>query len=826
MSKKSESKNIRKSSYRRLFRVLLFLILGLLVLLIITSTIFYTNKDKIAENILLSVNKKQEGELRFRDIAFNPFVHFPSISIQLNDVQYFEIKEHSINASFKVGVDTLENNNDSLNPNFKVGIDSILGIGKPIARFQYLYGSIDIIDLIKGDINISKVMLKNGEINIVKYPDSTFNYSNAIASTKIDPEIDTSHIDNEGKDLSLLLDKISLDNVQIAYYDSVEIDLSIIQINALKASLEYLPDLINTDVDVQLQLVEFGIARKLIIKDKTISITSFLNYNRTNDVLKILTGTFGFEEAIFNFSGMIDFKDKGYIDMEIDGSDRDFGFSKLFLSETGLNQIKNGNIYFNGIVKGKLTEGIPVFDFSFGIEDVDVNIPSVNSEITKINLAGQFNSGIGSDFSQAKLSVKNLTAQLPGGYLNANCTIENFVTPDFTLDWDMKADVTGFEDIFRLEFMDSLGGHVSIKDHLIAKYDPSSKWIVSEESYTVIQCDSLAFNIPGVLNVNELSGAIIGDNDTLRLENLKILTGNTDLMIDGEVYNLISLFLSNDQNITSNLSIQSNIFDLAELLAYDPRVGDNFPYQIVEIDLLLHTITSATQLTDFYSIPEINFEIRHLDAIIQDFLPPISISKGSFKLHEREERLLMNFNEFDIEMAGADINADVEYYSPSILPDYVNTKTKISGLIPGKLFYDESADSIPEALSGILNGSLICELTLSIDTNIFDKILVDQGDLIYETSTDTISINSLFLKAENVIYDLDTNDNPLATLSSQCIIKAQEVNIDILEFKDIQYELDIQNGEYFITPQGVSLLEKRGRVLIFLDLLLKFLHID
>ena len=156
----------------------------------------------------------------------------------------------------------MENNNDSLNPNFKVGIDSILGIGKPIARFQYLYGSIDIIDLIKGDINISKVMLKNGEINIVKYPDSTFNYSNAIASTKIDPEIDTSHIDNEGKDLSLLLDKISLDNVQIAYYDSVEIDLSIIQINALKASLEYLPDLINTDVDVQLQLVEFGIAKK------------------------------------------------------------------------------------------------------------------------------------------------------------------------------------------------------------------------------------------------------------------------------------------------------------------------------------------------------------------------------------------------------------------------------------------------------------------------------------------------------------------------------------------------------------------------------------
>lgn len=790
--------------------------LGLFILLFIATGVFYIYKDQIAQEILSNANKYQKGEIIFSDISLNPFVQFPNVSIQLNEVSYYENSNESINPNFKIGIDTLEKNKDSLNTNFKVGVDALAGVRKPIAKFQYLYGAIDILELIKGDIDISKVMLKNGKINIVKYPDSTFNYSNAIASTKIEPEVDSSHVDHKGKDLSLLLDEISLNNVQISYLDSVEYDHKIILIDALNASLEYLPDLISTDIDVQLQLVEFGITKKLIIRDKTISLTSSLNYNRTDDVLKILPGILGFEEAIFNFSGMIDFRDKGYIDMEIDGSDQDFGLSKLLLTETGVDQIQQGDLYFNGTIKGQLSNGIPNFNFSFGLKDVDLHIPNVNSDISNINLDGLFTSGIKSNLSQAKLSAKNIRAKLPGGQLEGNCEIRNFNNPELKLDWDMQANIEGFEDIFKLDFIDSLGGYISLKDHLVARYDPELEWVLDSTSYTFLELKDLSFILPEVLNMENFSGNFSGGNDTLKLDSVKILTGNTDLLINGEIYNIITLLLNNDRNITSNLAIQSDVLDLSELLAYDPRVGENFPYQIVDIDLLVKAKTSSEKLSNFHSNPEIDFDIENLEATIQNFLPPVYISKGLFKLHEKKERLLLNFDDFEIEIEGGDIKADVEYYSPSILPDYVNIKTKVRGLVPGKLFYNESTDSIPEALSGILNGSLICDLTLSIDTNIFDKILVDQGDLIYETSTDTISINSLFLEAENVYYNLEVDDNPLATLSSKCFIKAQEVNMGVLKLEDLKYDLDISHGEYYITPMGINFFNQIGQGSYFL----------
>ncbi len=47
-------------------------------------------KDDIAKEVLLRVNKIQKGELAFEDISFNPFVHFPNVSLTLNAIDYYE----------------------------------------------------------------------------------------------------------------------------------------------------------------------------------------------------------------------------------------------------------------------------------------------------------------------------------------------------------------------------------------------------------------------------------------------------------------------------------------------------------------------------------------------------------------------------------------------------------------------------------------------------------------------------------------------------------------------------------------------------------------
>jgi AsmA protein len=179
-------------------------------------------------------------------------------------------------------------------------------------------------------------------------------------------------------------------------------------------------------------------------------------------------------------------------------------------------------------------------------------------------------------------------------------------------------------------------------------------------------------------------------------------------------------------------------------------------------------------------------------------------------LHEKDQRVLLNFTDFEISMAESKIYADVEYYSPPILSDYVKTKVNLENLSPGKVFYYDSSDTIPNILNGFINGSLICDVTLSSDTNILDKVFIDQGNLVYETAKDTFRIKSLYLDAENIIYDLDLKSNPLATLTANCIIKANEINTGILKVNDVRYDIDVNKGEFTISPKQISFFGEEG----------------
>lgn len=794
----------RKPLYRRLIRILLYTLLGFGILLIVTTGFIYFYKDQIAEKILLAANDNQNGEIRFSDISFNPLVQFPSVSIQLNDFSYFGQSKDSVNTNFKVGVDTLSPQK------------------LPIAQFQYLYASIRLPDLFRGKISISKVLLKNGQVNIVKYPDSTYNFYNAIKPIvedtsdlihrTVDPTTNDPDVSKQDStELDLTLDRISLRNIQVIYNDSVDGTKRSVILSRVNASLKYQKDVITSDIEANLQLVEFPVTNRISLAEKSVYIGTSFVFDRNNLLLKIDAGKLKYEEAAFDFDGGIDLKDEGFIDLKLKGSDQGLSFFQLVLTETGIDNVHGGNIYFNGTIKGAIFEGIPEFDFVFGLNEVDLFIPSVENYIKNMHFEGKFNSGTRIDLSKADLQINNLSAEMPGGYVKGNCEVKNFISPYVELDWDMKANITGFDEIFKLDFLDSLSGNIEIYDHVIASYDPDKGRMVEEINDSRIICDNLNFNIPGVMNIQNLSGTLTRTMDTLRLDSVFILTGNTDLLINGEIYNIHTLLFNDDKKITAALSVQSSVFDLPELFAYDPRVGKNFPYQIVDIDLMVDATTSASKLLNFYANPEIDFEIKHLDATIQDFLPPVSISRGLFKLHEKEKRLLLNFYDFDIEMVGSEIKADVEYHSPRVLPDYVKTKVNLENLSPGKVFYYDSSDTIPNILNGFINGSLICDVTLSSDTNILDKIFIDQGNLVYETAKDTFKIESLYLDAENIIYDLDLKSNPLATLTSKCIIKAQEVNMGILEVKDVRYDLDINNGEYFITPKKISFFGEEGQ---------------
>ncbi|RLD60999.1 MAG: hypothetical protein DRJ05_03565, partial [Bacteroidetes bacterium] len=662
VNKKNKHKSIL---FHRLIKVLAYMTIAFVLLISILTSVFYIYRDKIGEGILLKVNDLQKGEVSFSEVSFSPFVHFPHMSVELRNVVY-------------IG-----------NP---FGNDTI-------AKIQSLYASIDVADLINGKINVSRATIEKGGIYLIKYPDSTINLFSALGlyGNNVILEDDKNGVIadslKQGEVLDILLDEIDLKDISIQYKDFTKNDSLEIKLDKLRAFFQYQSDSIQCEIAINIDLQRIPLFKKLTLHQKRLQIQTAFLYDRNNEIIEIGPSSLVFEKAKFDLTGSIDLKNNIDLDFEINGTDTDFSFFKLWLSDTGLKNLQSGEVYFRGTVKGPVKNNIPLMDFDFGFTDVNLRIPDVAEGISDLHLEASLNSGSKNDFSEAQLEVKNLKGKLPGGYINAHLFLDNFVNPRFDILWDLKSNLTGLVKVLNIDAIDSLKGEVSVYDKAKGYYDRESGKIVETETESSIIIDSLSVVITDIMNIEYLDGDFTRKLDTLEIHDLKLITDNSDLSVNGTIYNLFYLILGNEKEILADLNIQSEVFDLPLIFAYDPRVGQSFPYRIIDLDMDVNAISSTSKLLEFDYNPEIDFEIKRMEATIEDLFPPITIQKGNVLLAEKEKRIYMEFHDFDLTLAGSTLNADVEYISPPANPDIVNIEVAISDLNPAKLFYNEG-DSV------------------------------------------------------------------------------------------------------------------------------------
>ena len=769
-----------------LFKRLITILISAFVLLVLLSIILFNfYKDDIGREVLLRVNKIQKGELAFKDISFNPFIHFPNISLTLMDIEYYELSSESRN------------------------VDSI-----PIIKLDKLFVALDVIDLIKGDVIVSDILLKNGKITLITYADSSLNITNPFI-TEHDTIINQEESSNKTSDFELNLEKIMLRNIDVSYNQLSNHNYSAFSIHSLDASLSYSPDTIKSFVNLNITINEAMASNEIALANKNFQIETSFAYDRILHKAEIAPSKLLFEKANFTMFGNIDLLGDGYIDMAVKGGDKDLSILNLFLTHNVVQNIEQGTLFFDASIVGLLYKGIPQIDCSFGIADVKIDIPNTKKSINNLSLEGVFQSGREKELSEATLEIKKISAKLPGGNIDATVSIKNFNSPIFDIHFDMKTELDGFDDILNLKVIDSLTGKLVINSHLSGQFDLDGKHIVNKKGNSTIVCDNISFVVPKITKVQNVEGLIKFDPDTLFFEDFSLEIGTSDFDIVGSLSNVFYLISGVDKDINGELHIVSNTYDFPDFFSYDKRVARSFPYKFKNISLDVGITTSTSKLTDFIVVPKIDFNIHHLETEIENFLPQTVINSGLFTLGEIDSALNLNFANFNASIAGSKLIADVVYNSPRVNPDWLTVDVEVSDLNPQKTFVYWAVDSISNSFNGLLDGSMYLDLVFSLDTVDFDTLNFTASKLSFVNTSDTFNVQKLELAASDIYYNLNES-NILENLNCEVDLAITDISMAMFNVDELKYDISVKKGAFHITPLNTHLFNKNGEGLFVL----------
>jgi AsmA protein len=170
----------------------------------------------------------------------------------------------------------------------------------------------------------------------------------------------------------------------------------------------------------------------------------------------------------------------------------------------------------------------------------------------------------------------------------------------------------------------------------------------------------------------------------------------------------------------------------------------------------------------------------------------------------------MDFDHFLFDIAGGQLNLDGDYNSSSHQPFYIKADLQFDEINPAKFLFDDQTDTIPDLLNGSLNGSLFAELQFATDTMAMKLVNIKRGNLNYYFGEDTIETKSLEFFADDVYYNSDKNPNPLATLTTDLLIKSKELYTDYFKVDDIHYNINADNGTYTVIPKQRSFFGSEG----------------
>ncbi|MCC5929736.1 MAG: AsmA family protein [Cyclobacteriaceae bacterium] len=514
-----------------ILRWILSLVFVAILLFIGVFFLAYHQQEKIKRVFIEQLNQGFSGHLTLAESRIHLFKNFPYVSLDLRQVAFYESKQQ---------------------------------IENPIYRINDVYIGFDILELLRGNYAVKKILIEGGHIHLEI--DEEKNYNIMIAKGIQNVQSDTS-MQKSGEALQFELKQIVIKDFEVRKTDKLSLQETRLHFEKLKSSIQKSKKYLNVALDTQFTFDLLQSGEKTFLYDKNVIINSNFVFDKENEKLELLKASLSLQQAIFSASGYIIFNEELYANLRFNGQKPDFNLIFSLLPNEVAERLRDyqhsGRVFFEATVEGSLASGnTPAIEANFGCEDAFFQNNASKEKINDMQFKAYYTNGENHSLESSLLRIDNFYAKPAEGIFSANLLLKDFTDPYINVNLHSELDLRFVSSFFNLGPENMMTGKVSLQmnfNELVDLNMPQNQWSRLKEgvdSHLVIR--DLQLKIPGVdIPFQKLNLDAEMQSGKVSLTNLSFVKGKTHMKLQGGINNLPAIFHKPDHKIEVAIAFES-----------------------------------------------------------------------------------------------------------------------------------------------------------------------------------------------------------------------------------------------------------------------------
>jgi len=601
---------VRKRWWRILKRTSLIIILFTAGIMAATVGWVSLNKEKIIHKLITFANEKQSGEFQIGNVDLSWFRYFPDVALEVNNLNYFEHPTKTRIAQ-----------------------------EQPIIHASTVYINFNLWTLFRdSQIEVSDLDINSAELMLREDSTGVLNITKAL----------TGKGTGSGQAVTINLHSISLESVMMTWESNDVQKPFALLINQMSAQLDFRNNIITAKLNSDQVFKGFKIFDRYIEGLSECHTDINATYDVTGKLLTIASGVIQYNKLTLSLQGFYDHLANRMIDFSFESTSSEMEILKTLIHEDILeinkNLLQHGRIQMTGKVFGKLMDGNPQVEVSMIARNINIELPDQLGEFKNVGFEGFFHSGEPDDFSEAVVSLHHVSGKIPGGSMEGNFQVKNFVTPTLRFHLNASAHINQYDRIFKLKNIKDLKGHISLQSDFEGVLDLSSEKPTTNPVNAMVTLDKLGFTLNQTnKRISDISGQLVLANRELALNKLRCQFEKSTITVNGNLINPYLLLFKQEGKIQATLNVQSDPLFITDFISDTTTTTPTIDKAVVKFDAVFMSTTS--RIRNAKLLPNVEFQIKTFTADFET-APDISQLKTSGIISADTATITLKLNDF------------------------------------------------------------------------------------------------------------------------------------------------------------------------------------